>query len=727
MIYNRFPAGTIVEIRGSRYQPSYTHGLLQLTHVVTGELFRCEQPDGSFGLPSIEQFEALLAIGDIVIKSPRANDAIRNFNDEAEWTRDQAIALTEDAEFKSKVCQILDDNGVKQGLKAIATGLKLYWTSELITKYGEAPNPSTVRNWRATRGRVGDRHPRHMVSLTGRNFLKRARTDPASRLLAYCVIEGRENGLKVPDIHGNYISRYRSMIEQEGLEIEIPELKTKDDGLRKVRRLYNLLESDETLASNVAKEAKEQDWSGAGKTMTADHVMQYVIIDHTQLDEHIVCPKLELLLGRPWITLAVDVKSRAAVGHLITFTDPCSWSLSEILRRIALPKRPPSDLADKFPILAQLRGKPTTLILDNGTEFLAQSHEAAARDAGFSVMFCPIKKPRYRAICERAIQTVNFQSSRLLPGRTMSLHDARRLGFDAEKHAVVMADELEAVMNQIIAIYNIQPHAGLNGKQPALVFEQCAKRTGISNFADFDSFARDTMEVRAGRQLTPSGIRAFGLRYHDAIAVPDLLRDLVPIEPRRQRRDDATATVEFRFDSMDISRIHVWNRRTRKYVTLRCADENYADGMPHWLHERIKEMAKAQALAFDTEKHRIAARGRLVEFTRQIDPGEFAESRKRVAQMYEIPRLRQVTGNLFDLHNTLPSPVGLDIFIANDRARETSLDQEILAPRSAPRPKREKTALERRRAHMVQTQQAQPEAGQPQRGRNLLSEQGDYQ
>ena len=387
-------------------------------------------------------------------------------------------------------------------------------------------------------------------------------------------------------------------------------------------------------------------------------------------------------------------------------------------------KRPPPELARRYPVLANLRGKPSGLILDNATEFRSHTLEAAARDAGFSVRFCPIKKPRYRAACERAIKTINSQVCDLLPGRTLTFNDARRWGYDAEKQAVVMLDELEAVMNQIVGLYNVQPHEGLGGKQPALVFERDINRFGISNFSDLDAFARDVMEIRPGAQLAPSGIRAFGLRFHPIQAVPELLRDLVPLEPRRQRRDDATATVDFRYDAMDISRIHVWNRVTRKYVELRCADEQYARGMPLWLHEKIQEAAKSEALAFNTEQERLIARGHLIQAIRSIDPAEQALSRKRLAELIEIPRIRQVTGNLIDLIHAAPSPASLGDFIGNDRAALTSIDTEILSPRPEPGKKTAKSAVQRRREAATQIH---GDVETPARGRRLLADKGGYQ
>ncbi|NVD45102.1 integrase catalytic domain-containing protein [Qipengyuania atrilutea] len=698
MTYNKFQPGTVIEINGAEYLPHmYAGERLLLIHRVKGIHFQCEQPDGSLALPTDQQFDQMLLDGSAAIRTPLSGNQIRNFNEESEWALGDAVALDATALKRAVICELLDKHGIKNGNKAIEKAMDKYWTPDLIEKHGLAPSPRTIRGWRASRGYVGNRHPRHMVSLTGRQIEKVRKNDLNKQAMWLCVLNGLDEGSSVATIHADYSATIWQINEGTHPFIEMPRKPLKVLDERTIRRACHALESSETLARRIAKQAAEQDWLGAGKPLTADFVMQRVIIDHTWINVHVVCPKLEMVLGRPWLTLVIDVKSRAIVGYVITFTDPSIWTLGEALRRMALPKRPPPQMVSRYAILAMLRGKAGEVIVDNASEFRSHAMEAAARHAGFSVRFCPIKRPRYRAICERAIDTMNTKLCSDLPGRTLTIHDARRLGYNAEDHALVTLDELEAVANQIVADYNTSPHDGIGDRQPALVFEKDLNKYGINNFADFESFRRDTMDVVEDAQVSPSGVRAFGLRYHNIEAVPALLNDLVPMEPRRKRRDDATATVHFRYDHADISTIHVWNRRTRKYVELQCADENYADGMPMWLHKKIQDEAKAEGAAFNTEQERLSMRGRLVHAIRGISPRSLAESRKRVAQLLEIPRVKEITGNIVDLANTNPQPISLGDFISHDRAALTSLDHEILSSRPTPKKGRAKTALDDRR------------------------------
>ena len=626
-------------------------------------------------------------------------------------------------------CTILDDHKVLKDNQAIGRCLKKAWTKEHVQKYGPHDPPRTVRHYYANCGSPGSRHPRDMLRFNGQDVSNVRADGLAQQLTWLCCLEGHKRGQKVRDIHARLHCRISQINQGNDPTIAAPRGRLKTPSERTVRRYFNRLKSSLTLPEIVEKQAKEQDWSGGGASLIADRAMQYVIIDHTRLDVHVVCPKLEIVLGRPWLSIAIDVKTRAIVAWVITHLSPSNWTVGEILRRMALPKKPPPGMAEQYLILVNLRGKPFEIIVDNGSELRGHVMEAAARHAGFSVRFCPEMKPRYRAICERAIKTINDQTCRNLPGRVLSLQDARRLGYDAEEQAVVMLDELEAFSNQVIANYNVEPHEGIGWRQPAMMFAKDIARYGVTNFTDFESFRRDTLEIVQKAQLSPSGIRAFGgLRYHDIDAVLGLLDDLACLEPRRSMRDDATATVDFRYDPMDISRIYVWNRVTRKYVVLKCSDERYADGMPLFLHEKIAKEARDQRQAFNTEEQRLLARGRTIQAVREcIHPGAKAESRKRLGELLEIPRIRSITGNLVHLLDTDLPQSSLSDFIGTDRAALTCVDQEILSSRPTPKPATKNKPLRARRLAEERREEGDAGISLPSESGRTFAKKGGYQ
>lgn len=703
-MHNKFSPGTIIDIDGAEYRPQgYVNGRIHLTHTITGAAFVHPDKDGVVGMLTDEMFDDLLEAGRLKVRGDRTQDKVRLLNEVSQYSVAQASKIDKGVEKMLKQIQMLDDAGVPNGDKAIDRFLHKSWDEKLVAEHGEHDPPRTIRSWRRNRGRPGRRHPRDMIRLNRVPGLRRAPTDPNRQIMWKHASEGWTTKGRVKDFHARYVAEITQVNEGRHPLFPKPDTPYTVVSERTVRRAYNFLESSATVEAKSGKQAVEQDWAGAGRSLTADFAFHRVIVDHTRLDLHVVDEEFEVVLGRPWLTLAIDVRTRAVVAHLITFIDPCSWTVGEILRRMALPKRPPSEKAGLYPVLRKIRGKPTELIVDNAVEFRSHTMEAAARGAGFSVRFCPIKSPRYRAVGERIMGTINEDICELLPGHTLSPHDARRFGFDSADEACVTMREVEAVANEIVAEYNTTPHEGLMKRQPALLIEHELNRHGIVNFADLESFRIDTMAIKEGAQLSPSGIRAFGgLRYHDIRAVRELLDDLVPLEPRRKRRDDATAVVDFRYDPMDIGRIHVWNRRRRIFVTLTCSDPDYADGMPEWFHDRIRESARSQGEAFNTEQDRKLARSRIIEAIRSLSHVVAKKSRAEVARLLEIPRLRQITGNIVELTQIAPEPVGLDEFISCDRAALTSLDQEILSSRPAVKERLKRANLRGRRAELAE-------------------------
>ena len=418
--------------------------------------------------------------------------------------------------------------------------------------------------------------------------------------------------------------------------------------------------------------------------------MNRVIIDHTRLDVMavVVLDDGEIVaVGRPWLTLAIDVYSRAVVAHLISFIPPCAWTLGEILRRMVLPKRPPKDEAERWPVLVQLRGKPKEIIVDNAPEFRSHAAERSIRASTIGMRHCPIKRPRYRAIGERAMGTVNRLVSKGVPGCTIPAAEARRVGYDPTKHGLAEIGQIEGLTNLAVTLHNLEPNSDLRNRQPALMFHKDADARGITNLADLDAVMRDFMTLVPGHQITRSGIEWKGLRFAGNAEVIRLLNDLAGLEPASARRanGDATATVDFVYDPLDISRIHVWNRAARDYVELRCDDADYADGMPLFVHEMIVESAKASAEAFGTERERIAVRDRLVQAKRHLDPDQSLKQREAAMRLREAPRLRQIAGNVVHLHTGPSQPVSAYELIPQERAALTKFDMEVLNRRPDPR------------------------------------------
>lgn len=684
MAHYNYPRGAVIEIDDApyKYVGETMPGHMHLIHCKTGMTYFHRGPDGELGLLTHEAYDELLLAGRLVVKEPVRQALARKIAAEADWDTSDCEELDPNARKMFIQCQLLDDLGVPNGVKAITEALTDHWTPELREQFGEHSNVHSIKRWRSDRGVPGHRTMRDMVRMTGRVPRSPYFDDVIEEVKQKAALRYWTGQASYQDAHAEVAAEVEDINEGRSNDYPKPEKPYPVPSYATVWRACNKLKQSATEETRDGKAGVDAGWRGSGRPLKASRALQLAIIDHTPLNGYFVLDlDREMVVGLPHLTVKIDVATEVILSHVITYLPPSVWTVGEILKRASLPKRPPPMLEMRYPILRRICGKAAEVIVDNASEFRSKALEDAAKGSGFAVRHCPIKKPRYRAIGERIFPTLQLKITKLIPGATRPIALARKLGYNPEEHACVTVSELEAIANYAIAEYHIEKHAGLQNRQPALMFEKSVNKHGIDIIHDVAGFQREIMDVRLGVQLSKSGVRLFNLRYTCVREVPALLDDLVAVEPRRQAKGDPTATVKVKFDPQDISVVHVWNRVQKKYVTLRCSDETYANGMPLWFHNQLLESAEAEAQGFNTEQERLAVRARRIKAIRNISPEAKHRERQLVARLYEIPRIRQVTGNVVHLHTDEPEAIEVSQFIAHDLAAPTMLDDEILAPR----------------------------------------------
>ena len=677
-----------------KYLGETVPGRVHLMHRETGLPYLQEDENGAVSLLTQIGWDDLVLAGELQVVEPPSKLTARMLARMAEWdSRDiiddplrprqpgEALPLEPDAAKMLAQVLLLDEHGVPNGVKAIEKALAKRWKGEFVTKFGEHDKPITIKRWRSERGTPGNRLLSDFIRMSGRVPRKPYGDGIPHEIVQIMCLRARMEPGTTTEIHDQVGTMINEINNGENPNYAKPAKAYAIPSESTVYRAWRALENSYTVASREGIRIRDAEWRGAGRPLVARYPFQYGIMDHTRLPMVAVFDiDNDLLSSEVWLTTLIDVYSRVILGWVITVFPPSLWTVTECIRRANLPKRPPPFMAAKYPILRRLCGKTSELIVDNGREFRGHGLENAAAGAGFAVRFAPIKKPTYKGVGERFFGTVLGKLTNRLPGKTIPIARTRKAEYDAKILAVVTLDDLEALMNQAIAEYHTEGHGSLMDRQPALVFQK-GTAGGIDVIHDMDTFLKEVMAVILDVQLDKAGITRFGLRYFDVRLVPELLDDLIPMEPRRQRRDDATVRTKIKYNPMDIGRIHVWNRKTRRYVTLVCEFSNYAEGMPLELHKQIQAQAEFEAAEFSTEADCMAARTRRIDAIRAIDTTATRDQKQDLATLMEIPRIRAITGNIVDVNIDRPVAVSLSDFIAHDMASATSLDAEINAPR----------------------------------------------
>ncbi len=286
---------------------------------------------------------------------------------------------------------------------------------------------------------------------------------------------------------------------------------------------------------------------------SASRPLAVVQVDHTKADIFVVDEETRLPIGRPWLTLAMDVCSRMVTGFYLTMEAPSRLSTSLCLLHSVFDKSAwlrEREIVEPWPVA----GLPETLHVDNGADFRSRAFKRGCQDAGIAIDWRPPGEPHFGGHIERLIGT-QMGSLHLLPGTTFS--NAEELGeYDSKRHSALTLRELERyIALDIVGSYHQSIHSSL-GRPPIAVWREHEGEIPLRLPQDRMQFWL-TFLPEQERTLRPDGIHLFKLRYWS----PALSADV----GRTGRR------LLVKYDPRDLSRIFV-RRPSGNFVEARYAD-----------------------------------------------------------------------------------------------------------------------------------------------------------
>jgi len=187
-----------------------------------------------------------------------------------------------------------------------------------------------------------------------------------------------------------------------------------------------------------------------------------VEIDHTPLDLIVVDLDDRLPLGRPTMTLAVDVFSGFPVGLYVGFERPSYLAVMYCLRHGILPKPNVQKLygtRHPWPVM----GLWEKLVTDNGKDFTGANLDDTLAQLGIVRDFAPVGHPWFKGTIERRFRSQNTGLIHGLPGTTFS-NMVQRGDYDSGQHACVSLDAFWKILHiYLLDIYTQQHHDAYEG------------------------------------------------------------------------------------------------------------------------------------------------------------------------------------------------------------------------------------------------------------------------
>ena len=268
-----------------------------------------------------------------------------------------------------------------------------------------------------------------------------------------------------------------------------------------------------------AKAAREKYGPVGGANLGSDLPLDLVQIDHTLVDVIVVDREHRLPIGRPWLTLAIDVATRAIVGFSLSFEAPSALSISLVLSHAVLPKA--TWLADRelHSLDWPMAGLPHVIHVDNAKEFHSEALVRGCQEYGIAIDHRLQGQPHLGGHIERLIGTM-MGAVHLLPGTTFS-NVTEKDSYDSEGRAVLTLAELERWLAlQIAGVYHLTVHSALDKTPLSAWREGIAKRKQpIWYPVSPDEFFLDFLPA-VPRMIQRDGIHFHKIRYWDNVLSP---------------------------------------------------------------------------------------------------------------------------------------------------------------------------------------------------------------
>lgn len=355
-----------------------------------------------------------------------------------------------------------------------------------------------------------------------------------------------------------------------------------------VRNRIARLSDERRLARREGRKHAEQRFARIrGAVPGAEAPLALVQIDHTKLDVIVVDDEHRRPVGRPWVTLAMDVFSRTVLGLYVSLDPPSTLSVGMCLVHAILPKE--RWLADRE-VEAEWPcwGMPRIVHADNAKEFHGDMLARAADEYQFELRWRPKGQPHFGGHVERLLGTFT-NDLHTLPGTTFS-NPGQRGDYDSEGRAALTVRELERWLATLVTkVYHARIHSSL-GTTPLKRWEEGVFGTGgqlgtgvPARFTDEERLTLDFLPS-VERTVQRYGVVIDGVRYWSE-ALSRWIHAKDPAVPQRKRK------FRFRRDPRDISVIYFYDPDVLQYYAIPYGDASHPR-MSIWELREARRLAK---------------------------------------------------------------------------------------------------------------------------------------
>jgi putative transposase len=443
---------------------------------------------------------------------------------------------------------------------------------------------------------------------------------------------------EVDRLNGARREKGLSDLREEEISIDLKQLPRPTE--QTLRNWINAGENYWSCSTKYGPEKARRRFIGRGRPIKATRALEFVMIDHTRIDAWAVIydeDGVKTLVERPWLTLAIDVYSRMIVGAVIGYENPSVYSALLCLRQVVRKKNFLIDRFGHHKGATDGWGKPGTVIVDNGWEFVGMSFQVCCEACGIDVIWAPVRTGEFKSYAERAFGTLNTMLwHKLEEGIPFKPYEMSALKLHPEIKAIHTKEWLFDKMWDAIMIYHLDPH-GEEKIVPAVRWRASLLDKGrwtVDDVTELDRVLGRSDVVL----LTAEGVRMANHRFHDQNTTTVLLDRLLRFAKKRDQRkgpmSSGTIPMLGTWDPSDCSFIHVWDWVRKENVRLPNIRPKFSTGLSWKTAAEIMKFKDEQNLAFHTDDERYAARAAFSRSLREKIPFiPYRDARKTAAEL----------------------------------------------------------------------------------------------
>ena len=416
------------------------------------------------------------------------------------------------------------------------------------------------------------------------------------------------------------------------------------------RTMYRLLASSnqyEMVALKEGKASADRRFRVGKAGIKTARILERVEIDHTPLDLFLVDERTWLPLGRPTLTVALEIHSKFPLGYYITYGSPSAAAVVGALRHAILPKPPTAitipglNVEHRWPTY----GTPEVLVTDNGLEFHGIDLDSIAFDLGMTLVFCPKRQPRFKGAIERYLKTINYYFAHQLPGTSFARFHLRG-DYDPQKCALLTLAEFKHLFEKwVVDIYGQTVHRGL-GTTPF-------KRWNEGLAAHEPRLPKDlsTLQQRIGqsaeRKLRKDGFELNGIRYNGDGLGPVL------------RQYGEGVDIRVVFDPEDLGEVQVWGPDESEPIAVQALNLVYARGLTFKQNTLIRQLMREDGANAEDPVALQRARNDIAQAVAELMTSRKQKARQRSASIRGITSSKPQGGGISsasEIHNPTATP-----------------------------------------------------------------------